>query len=159
MAVTEAIFVLPQTPPGPPTRGHDGSYFCSSPSTSRDSGSPGPRQHKTKPATKPFAELIVLKADEVKVGSSQQDEVLQTPVTAERILRRHEGSALRKKRERSAKEAAQEIATASGKRGRKRKSPALAGAKAKKARRSEVEVAEAEIAAAGLGDHCSVLQF
>ena len=42
-AVTEAIFVLPQVPLGPPTpQGHDGSYFCSSPSTSRDSGSPGP---------------------------------------------------------------------------------------------------------------------
>jgi hypothetical protein len=60
---------------------------------------------------------------------------------------------------RVAKEAAQETATASGKRGRKRKSPAPAGANAKRARRSEVEVAEDEITAAGLGDHCSVLQF
>ena len=56
----------------------------------------------------------------------------------------------------AAKEAA---ATASQKRGRKRKSPALAEAKAKKARRSEAEVAEDEIAAAGLENHCSVLQF
>src|SRR2546423_3512223 len=39
--MTEAIFVLPQVPPGTPTpQGHDGSYFCSSPSTPRDSGSP-----------------------------------------------------------------------------------------------------------------------
>ena len=61
---------------------------------------------------------------------------------------------------RAAKEAAKEAAAALGKRGRKRKSPKLAtGAKAKKARRSEVEVAEDKIAAAGLGDHCSVLQF
>jgi hypothetical protein len=34
---------------------------------------------------KPLAELTVPKADEVKVGSSQQDEVLQTPVTAEAL--------------------------------------------------------------------------
>ena len=58
---------------------------------------------------------------------------------------------------RAAKEA-QETA-GKGKRGRKRKSPAPAGAKAKKARRSEVEVAEDEIAAGGMENHCSVLQF
>ena len=40
----------------------------------------------------------------------------------------------------------------------KRKSPAPAGAKAKKARRSEAEVAEDEIAVGGMGDYCSVLQ-
>ena len=61
---------------------------------------------------------------------------------------------------RAAKEAAKEAAaTASQKRGRKRESPAPAGAKAKKARRSEAEVAEDEIAAAGLENHRSVLQF
>jgi hypothetical protein len=60
------------------------------------------------------------------------------------------------------KRAAKEAAAASGKRGRgrKRKSPApAAGAKAKRTRRSEVEVAEDEIAASGLGNHCSILQF
>lgn len=56
------------------------------------------------------------------------------------------------------KRADKEAAAASGKR-RKRKSPAPAGGKAKKARMSEVEVAEDEITAAGLGDHCSVLQL
>ena len=43
---------------------------------------------------------------------------------------------------RAAKEAAKEAVAVNGKRGRKRKSPALAGAKAKKARRSEAEIAE-----------------
>ena len=60
---------------------------------------------------------------------------------------------------RAAKDAAKEATTVSQKRGRKRKSPAPAGAKAKKARRSEAEVAGGEIAAAGLENHCSVLQF
>jgi len=59
---------------------------------------------------------------------------------------------------RAAKEAAKEAAAVNRKGGRKRKSPAPAGAKAKKARRSEAEVAEDEIAAGGMGDYCSVLQ-
>ena len=59
---------------------------------------------------------------------------------------------------RAAKEAAKEAVAINGKRGRKRKCPAPAGAKAKKARRSEAEVAEDEIAAGGMGDYCSVLQ-
>jgi DUF917 family protein len=58
------------------------------------------------------------------------------------------------------KRAAKEATIASGKRSRKRKSPTPAKeVKNKKARGSEIEVAEDEIAAAGLGDHCSVLQF
>jgi hypothetical protein len=52
---------------------------------------------------------------------------------------------------RAAKEAAKEAAAVSGKRGWKRKSSASAGAKSKMVRRSEVEVTEDEIAAAGLG--------
>lgn len=59
-----------------------------------------------------------------------------------------------------AKRAAKEQATAGkGKRIRKRKSPTEQGAVSKKARRSEVEVAEDEIAAAGMQGHCSVLQL
>lgn len=58
-----------------------------------------------------------------------------------------------------AKRAAKKDATSGkGKRGRKRKSPAPEAGKAKKAR-SEVEVAEDEIAAAGLGNHCSIIQL
>jgi hypothetical protein len=38
---------------------------------------------------KPLAELTVPKADEVKVGSCPQDEVLQTPVTAEALMLLH----------------------------------------------------------------------
>jgi len=60
--------------------------------------------------------------------------------------------------EERANRAAKEAAAASKKRGRKRKSTASAGAKAKKARRSEVEVAEDEVAAGGIGNYCSVLQ-
>ena len=174
---------------------------------------------------KPLAELTVPKADDVKVGSLPQDDILQTPVTAEtltllrsqleqdahaldesskqrlqklanaaqvsfaeRALLRDENQLLFKqndeaKRRRStkstvlgkakvmsyedieeargkcaAKEAAKEAA-ASGKRGRQHKGPAPAEATAKRARRSEVEVAEDQVAAAGLRDHCSVLRF
>jgi hypothetical protein len=51
------------------------------------------------------------------------------------------------------KRAAKEAAAALKKRGWKRKSPALVGAKAKKARRREVEVVEDEITAGGMGDY------
>jgi hypothetical protein len=46
-----------------------------------------------------------------------------------------------------------------GKPGRKRKSPAPVAAHAKRKRRSEVEIAEQEIQAEGLGDNCSVLKL
>lgn len=55
--------------------------------------------------------------------------------------------------------AAKEAAAATGKRGRKRKSTTPAGTMAKMARRSEVEVAEDEIAAGRMGNYCSVLQL
>lgn len=58
---------------------------------------------------------------------------------------------------RSAKEAEKEAAAATGKRGRKRKSPALVAQKAKKARRSEAEVAEDKIVAGGMGNYYSIL--
>jgi hypothetical protein len=175
---------------------------------------------------KPLAELTVPKADDAKVRSLPQDDILQTPVTAEALtllrsqleqdahaldesskqrlqklanatqvsfaesaVLRDENQLLFKQNDeakrrqstkstvlgkakvisyedieeargkRAAKEAAKEAAAASGKRGRKRTSPAPAEATAKRTRRSEVEVAEDEIAAAGLRDHCSVLRF
>ena len=172
---------------------------------------------------KPLAELTVPKADEMKVGSCPQDEILQTPVTVEALtslcslieqdaytfdetsklrlqkfanaaqmsfaecaLLEAENQLLfqqndeRKRRKSSkstivgkakvmsyediedarAKRAAKEEATAGkGKRRRKRKSSAPEAGKAKKARRSEVEVAEDEIAALGMENHCSALQF
>jgi hypothetical protein len=46
-----------------------------------------------------------------------------------------------------------------GKRGRKRKGSAPVVAEAKRTRKSEMEVAESEIEALGLEDHCSILQF
>ncbi|KAH7012383.1 hypothetical protein B0J12DRAFT_790868 [Macrophomina phaseolina] len=60
---------------------------------------------------------------------------------------------------RAAEDAVKEVAAAKGKRGRKRKGPVPAGAKAKKARRSAAEVAEDEPAAAGMENYCSILQF
>ena len=170
---------------------------------------------------KPPARLTVPKADEVKVGSCLQDEVPQTPVTAEALMSLHslieqdthalnerskqrlqkftnaaqisfaecallrdENRVLFKQNneakvcrstkstvvgkakvmsyedieEERANRAAKEAAAASKKRGRKRKSAAPAGVKAKKARGSEVEVAEDEIAAGGMGSYCSVPQ-
>lgn len=62
-----------------------------------------------------------------------------------------------------AKRAAKEEASESkGRGGRKWKGPATqeaAAKKTKKVRRSEIEVAEDEIVAAGMEDHCSVLQL
>jgi hypothetical protein len=46
-----------------------------------------------------------------------------------------------------------------GKRGRKLKSSAPVVAEANKIRKSEVQVAEREIEALGLGNYCSVLKF
>jgi hypothetical protein len=54
---------------------------------------------------------------------------------------------------------AKEATMVKGKRGPKRKSSAPTLARAKRTRRSEVEVAEDEIKAMGLESHCSVLQF
>ena len=57
-----------------------------------------------------------------------------------------------------ANRAAKEAAAASKQRSRKCKSTAPAGTKAKKARRSDVEIAEDEIAAGGMGNYCSIFQ-
>jgi len=54
---------------------------------------------------------------------------------------------------------AKEASVVKGKPGRKRKSSAPMAAQAKRTRRSEVEVAEQEIEAEGMGNYCSVLQF
>jgi len=59
----------------------------------------------------------------------------------------------------AAKEAAKEAAAVKRKHGQKRKGPTPAGAKVQKAWRSEVEVVEHEIAAAGMANHCTVLQL
>jgi hypothetical protein len=177
---------------------------------------------------KAYTELVLPRADEVKVGSYLQDDVLQTPVTpvtvealtslctlieqdahkldetskqrlqrrlqkfanaahisfAERALLADENRLLFKQNneakvrgstkptvvgkakvmsykdieEAREKRATKEAEAASKKRGRKRKSPAPVGVKAKKARRSKVEVAGDEISARGMGDYCSVLQ-
>jgi hypothetical protein len=61
--------------------------------------------------------------------------------------------------EAQAKRDAKDAAVVKGKRGPKRKSSAPMLAEAKRTRKSEVEVAEDEIKAMGLENHCSVLQF
>jgi hypothetical protein len=61
--------------------------------------------------------------------------------------------------EAQAKRGAKEASVVKGKPGRKRKSSAPMAAQAKRTRRSEVEVAEQEIEAEGMGNYCSVLQF
>jgi hypothetical protein len=58
---------------------------------------------------------------------------------------------------RTLKEFAKDSATAKG--ARKRRIPAPKVAKAKRLRKSEVEVAEDEIIAGGMEEYCSVLQF
>ena len=61
--------------------------------------------------------------------------------------------------EAQAKRDGKEAVPAKGIRGRKRKSSAPVVVEAKRARKSEVEVAEGEIEALGLGNYCSVLKF
>jgi hypothetical protein len=61
-----------------------------------------------------------------------------------------------------AKRGAKETETSKGRRGQKRKSPSEEGApvtKVKKARKTKLEAAEDEIVAAGMEDHCSILQL
>ena len=60
--------------------------------------------------------------------------------------------------EAQAKRDAKEVVV-KGKRGPKRKSSTPLEAEAKRTRKSEVEVAEDEIKALGLGNYCSVLQL
>jgi hypothetical protein len=60
---------------------------------------------------------------------------------------------------RAAKETVKDNAAVKGKRSRKRKNSTPKVAKAKKAQRSEVEVAEDEIATASMGDYCSFPQL
>ena len=60
---------------------------------------------------------------------------------------------------RAAKEAAKEAAAVEGKRDRKRKSHAPAGARARKARRSGAEVSKDEITVERIGVYCSGLQL
>ncbi|KAH7065083.1 hypothetical protein B0J12DRAFT_693463 [Macrophomina phaseolina] len=61
--------------------------------------------------------------------------------------------------EAQAKRDAKEATARNGKRGRKRKGSAPMLVEAKRTRRSEVEVAEDEIKAMGLGDYCSILSL
>ena len=60
-------------------------------------------------------------------------------------------------RQRRAEKVAETAAKKKG--GRKRKGPVAARARAKRAKKTELEVAEDEIAAEGMADYCSVFQI
>ena len=106
-----------------------------------------------------FAERALL-ADENRLLFKQNNEAKVRRSTKSTVVGKAKVMSYEDIEDARAKRAAKEEATAGkGKRGRKRKSPAPEAEMVKKARRSEVEVAEDEIAVAGLGDHCSVFQF
>jgi hypothetical protein len=107
-----------------------------------------------------FAERALLE-DDNQLLLKQNDEAKRRRSTKCTVLGKAKVMSYEDLEEARAKRAAKEvIATSKGKRGRKRKSPSAQGTvarKTKKARKSELEVAEDEIAAAGMKGHCSVL--
>ena len=109
-----------------------------------------------------FAECALLQ-DENQLLFKQNDEAKRRKSTKSTVVGKAKVMSyediVEAQGKRAAKEAAKEAAAAKGKLGRKRKNPMPEATKAKKVRRSEAEVAEEEIAAAGLEDHCFVLQF
>jgi hypothetical protein len=103
-----------------------------------------------------FAERALL-ADENQLLFKQNNEAKVRRSTKSTIVGKAKVMSYEDIKEARAKRAAKEAAAASNKQGRKRKS-APAGSKAKKARKSEVEVVEDEIAAEGIRNYCSVFQ-
>jgi hypothetical protein len=101
-----------------------------------------------------FAERALL-TDENRLLFKQNNEAKVRRSTKSTIIGKAKVMSYEDIKEARAKRAAKEATAALKKRGRKRKS-ALAGAKAKKARKSEVEVAEDEIAAEEMGNYCSI---
>jgi hypothetical protein len=109
-----------------------------------------------------IAECALLQ-DENQLLSKQNDEVKRRRTTKSIILGKAKVMSYEDiemaKAKRAAKESAKDDNTAESKRGRKRKSTVSETVKVKEARRSEVEIAEDEIAAGGMEDYCSVFQF
>jgi hypothetical protein len=108
-----------------------------------------------------FAERALLE-DDNKLLIEQNNEAKRRRSTKSTVLGRAKVMSYEDLEEARAKRAAKEAETSKGGRGRKRKRPSGEGTvvrKAKKSRKSELEVAKDEIVAAGMEDHCSVLQL
>ena len=108
-----------------------------------------------------FVERALLE-NENQILVKQNDEAKRRKWTKATVLGKAKVMSFEDLEEARAKRAARDAETSKGKRGRKRKGlPAqeTGARKTQKARRSELEVAEDEIAAAGMKDHCSVLQL
>jgi len=109
-----------------------------------------------------FAERALLENDN-QILVKQNDEAKRRRLTKSIVLGKAKVMSYEDLAEARAKRAAKEEASESkGRGGRKWKGPATqeaAAKKTKKVRRSEIEVAEDEIVAAGMEDHCSVLQL
>jgi hypothetical protein len=111
------------------------------------------------PPKYPFAERALLQ-DQNRFLSRMNNEAKVRRSTKSVVLGKVKVMSYEDIEEARAKRAAKEATAGKGKRGRKRKSPPEAGApepKAKVARISEAQVAEDEIAARGMENHCSVL--
>jgi hypothetical protein len=109
-------------------------------------------------AQKSFAECALL-LDENRLLFEQNNESNCRKSTRSTVVGKAKVISYEDIAEAQAKRDAKEAAVAKGKPGRKRKSSTLAEAPAKKSRKSEVEVAEAEIEAQGLVEYCTVLSF
>jgi hypothetical protein len=104
-----------------------------------------------------IAECALLKDDNRLLFCSNNEAKVRRSFKSENIGRakvmKYEN--IKKERMRRATKKA-DVATKKG--GRKRKASAMSKAQPKKVRRSEIEVAEDEIVAEGLGEYCSVFQ-
>ena len=121
----------------------------------------GPSKHRLQKlanaAQKAFAERAPLQ-DENRLLFEQNNESTCRRSTRSTVVGKAKVMSYEDIVEAQAKRDAKEAVAVKGKRGRKRKC-SVPRADAKKTRRSEVEVAEDEIEALGLGNYCSVLKF
>ena len=107
----------------------------------------------------PFTERALL-ADKNRLLIKQNNEAKVRRSTKSTIIGKTKVMSYKNIENARAKRAAKEDTTAGkGTRGRKRKSLTPMTGNVKRARRSEAEVAKDEIAAAGMENHCSVLQL
>ena len=109
-------------------------------------------------AQKAFAERALL-LDENRLLFEQNNESNCRQSTRSTVVGKAKVMSYEDIIEAQAKRDAKEAVPAKGIRGRKRKSSAPVVVEAKRARTNEVEVAEGEIEALGLGNYCSVLKF
>ncbi|OCK78530.1 DDE-domain-containing protein, partial [Lepidopterella palustris CBS 459.81] len=108
-----------------------------------------------------FAERALLE-DDNRLLIKHNNEAKHRRSTKSTVLGRAKVISYKDLKEARAKRAAKEAETSKERRGRKRKSPSGKGVvarKDKKARKSELEAAEDKIVAAGIENHCSILQL